>query len=35
MLIEIINEYNVKLLSTKVYWDNPEIREDYKKSCNS
>jgi len=34
MLIELINEYNVKLLSTKVYWDKPEIREDYKKFWN-
>lgn len=31
MLISLIEDYNVKLLSTKVYWDKPEVREDYKK----
>lgn len=31
MLIDLIDDYNVKLLSTKVYWDKPEVREDYKK----
>ena len=31
MLIELIDDYNIKLLSTKVYWDKPEVREDYKK----
>ena len=31
LLIEIIEEYNVRLLSTKVYWDKPEKREEYKK----
>ena len=31
MLISLIDDYNVKLLSTKVYWDDPQIREDYKK----
>lgn len=31
MLIELIEAYNVKLLSTKVYWDNPQERDDYKK----
>ena len=31
MLIELINYYNVKLLSTKVYWDKLDEREDYKK----
>lgn len=30
LLIRIIEEYNVKLLSTKVYWDKPEKREEYK-----
>lgn len=31
MLINLIEDYNIKLLSTKVYWDNPEKRDDYKK----
>ena len=31
MLIKLIEDYNVKLLSTKVYWDNPKERETYKK----
>jgi len=30
MLIRLIEDYNVKLLSTKVYWDNDSIREEYK-----
>ena len=30
MLVDLIEEYNVKLLSTKVYWDMPEERENYK-----
>jgi len=30
MLIELIEDYNVRLLSTKIYWDKPSIREDYK-----
>ena len=34
MLIKLIEDYNVKLLSTKVYWDNPEERENYKKFWN-
>ena len=34
MLIKIIEDYNVKLLSTKVYWDKPEKRDDYKKFWN-
>ena len=29
-LIKIIEDYNVKLLSGKVYWDNPEEKEAYK-----
>ncbi len=29
-LIKIIEEYNLKLLSTKVYWDNPMDKEEYK-----
>ena len=31
MLLELIEDYNVKLLSTKVYWDNPTERDAYKK----
>ena len=31
MLIKLIEDYNVKLLSTKVYWDNSDEREKYKK----
>ena len=27
----LIENYNVKLLSTKVYWDNPKTRELYKR----
>ena len=30
LLINLIEEYNVKLLSTKVYWDKPTAREEYK-----
>ena len=28
---DIIEDYNVKILSTKVYWDNPNERQAYKK----
>ncbi len=31
MLLELIEDYNVKLLSTKVYWDKPQERDAYKK----
>ena len=31
MLINLIEEYNSKLLSTKVYWDNMKERDNYKK----
>lgn len=31
MLIKLIEDYNIKLLSTKVYWDKPVAREEYKK----
>lgn len=31
MLLKLIEDYNVKLLSTKVYWENPEERDKYKK----
>jgi len=30
-LYEIIEEYSLKLLSTKIYWDKPEEKEEYKK----
>ena len=31
LLINLIEEYNVRLLSTKIYWEIPQEREDYKK----
>ncbi len=31
MLINLIEDYNIKLLSTKVYWASPRNREEYKK----
>ncbi len=31
MLLKLIEDYNVKLLSTKVYWDKPSERDAYKK----
>ena len=31
ILLKLIEDYNVKLLSTKVYWDKPEERNNYKK----
>ena len=34
MLLKLIEDYNVKLLSTKVYWDKPEERVRYKKFWN-
>ena len=34
ILLNIIEEYNIKLLSTKVYWDKPTDREEYKKFWN-
>lgn len=30
LLIRLIEEYNIKLLSTKIYWDKPSDREEYK-----
>lgn len=33
-LINFIEEYNLKLLSTKVYWDKPDQRDEYKKFWN-
>ena len=34
LLIDLIEEYNIKLLSTKVYWDKPSEKEEYKKFWN-
>ena len=34
LLCDVIEDYNVRLLSTKVYWDNPEERESYKEFWN-
>ena len=31
LLIEIIDEYNTKLLSTKVFWEKADEREEYKR----
>ena len=31
MLINLIEDYNKRLLSTKVYWENPKERDNYKK----
>lgn len=30
LLLNLIDEYNLKVLSTKVYWDKPESRNEYK-----
>ncbi len=30
MLLNLIEDYNIRLLSTKVYWDNPKEREEFK-----
>ncbi len=32
MLINLIEDYNIKLLSSKVYWENANKREEYKNS---
>ena len=34
MLINLIEDYNIKLLSIKVYWETPKQREEYKKFWN-
>ena len=34
MLINLMEDYNVKLLSTKVYWDSPKLRDEYTKIWN-
>jgi hypothetical protein len=31
LLIGLIEDYNIRLLSTKIYWDKPKQREEYKK----
>lgn len=31
LLINLIDDYNLRLLSTKIYWDKPAERENYKK----
>ena len=30
LLIKLIEDYNIKLLSTKIYWEKPQERADYK-----
>lgn len=35
LLINLIDEYNLKVLSTKVYWDKPESRNEYKQFWNN
>lgn len=34
LLLNLIDEYNLKVLSTKVYWDKPENRNQYKEFWN-
>ena len=34
MLIKLIEDYNIKLLSTKVYWESPKARDEYKSFLN-
>ena len=34
MLINLFEDYNIKLLSTKVYWENTKDREKFKKFWN-
>ncbi|MBR1653458.1 MAG: hypothetical protein IJ690_00675 [Clostridia bacterium] len=34
LLLNLIDEYNLKVLSTKVYWDKPESRNEYKQFWN-
>ena len=31
MLLNLIEDYNIRLLATKVYWDNPKDRETFKR----
>lgn len=35
LLIDLIEDYNVRLLSTKIYWDRPQVRDEYKKFWNA
>lgn len=35
LLIRLIEEYNLKLLSTKIYWDKPERKQEYRKFWDS
>lgn len=34
LIINLIELYNIKLLSKKTYWDDPKLREEYKKFWN-
>lgn len=34
LLIDLIEDYNIRLLSTKIYWDRPSDRDEYKKFWN-
>ena len=34
LIIDLIENYNVKLLSKKAYWDDPKEREEYRKFTN-
>lgn len=34
LLIRLIDDYNIKLLSTKIYWDRPRDREEYQEFWN-
>lgn len=34
LLIDLIEDYNIRLLSTKIYWDKPSDRDEYKKFWN-
>ena len=34
LLINIMEEYSINLLSTKIYWDKPKLREGYKEFLN-
>ena len=35
LLIRLIEDYNINLLATKIYWDKPAKREEYKKFWNA
>ena len=34
LLIRLIDDYNIKLLSTKIYWDRPRDRDEYQEFWN-